>query len=132
MALKEKVENLNNTKDTTSEFDQKDIEENKAIALLSYLGILFLIPLLGRKDSKFCKFHAGQGISLFICELIVSIVFGVLTRVFSGIYILWLIFDIAQYVAYILCLVCVILGIVNVVNGKAKELPVIGQFKILK
>ena len=43
-----------------------DIEKNKTVAVLSYVWILFLIPLLGKKHSKFCQFHAKQGLILFI------------------------------------------------------------------
>ena len=41
-----KLAALNDTANTTSDFDPKDIEDNKIMALFSYLGILFLIPLL--------------------------------------------------------------------------------------
>ncbi|MFH0955918.1 MAG: hypothetical protein V1801_01735 [Candidatus Falkowbacteria bacterium] len=44
-----------------------DIEKNKTVAALSYVWILFLIPLLGKKNSKFCQFHAKQG--LILCLL---------------------------------------------------------------
>ena len=37
---------LNNTADTTAEFDPADIASNKAMAILSYFGLLVLIPLL--------------------------------------------------------------------------------------
>ncbi|MDP2708963.1 MAG: hypothetical protein Q8O93_02850 [bacterium] len=43
-----------------------DIEQHKTIAALSYVWILFLIPLLGKKHSKFCQFHAKQGLILFL------------------------------------------------------------------
>jgi uncharacterized membrane protein len=56
-------------------FDQKDIDENKVIACLSYIGILFLIPMLAKKDSHFCQQHAKQGIVMFIATLLVAIPF---------------------------------------------------------
>lgn len=58
----------------TMRFDPKDVEENKAIACLSYVGILFLIPLLAKKESKFAQAHAKQGIALFILAVVVSVV----------------------------------------------------------
>ena len=42
----------------------KDVEENKAMAAIGYLGILFLIPLLANKDSPFAQYHAKQGMVL--------------------------------------------------------------------
>ncbi|MFH1781618.1 MAG: hypothetical protein ABH835_03330 [Patescibacteria group bacterium] len=56
-------------------FDPKDVEENKAIACLSYLGILFLIPLLAKKDSKFAQTHAKQGLVMAIAAVLVVIPF---------------------------------------------------------
>ena len=47
-----------------------DIEKNKTVAVLSYVWILFLIPLLGKKHSKFCQFHAKQGLILFLLSFL--------------------------------------------------------------
>ena len=52
-----------------------DIEANKTVAALSYISILFLVPLLAKKDSKFSQFHAKQGLILFIIEFLVWIPF---------------------------------------------------------
>ena len=117
--LSAKVANLNNTKDTTDQFDKDDIEKNKAMGLLAY--ILFFIPLLAAKDSPFARYHANQGLVLFICGLISSL--------------LWIIPILGWIIAPILSIVITVLaviGIINALNGKAKELPIIGKFKILK
>ena len=114
-----KVANLNNTKDTTEQFDKDDIEKNKAMGLLAY--ILFFIPLLAAKDSPFARYHANQGLVLFLCGLISSV--------------LWIIPILGWIIAPILSIVITVLaviGIINALNGKAKELPIIGKFKILK
>jgi uncharacterized membrane protein len=50
-----------------------EIDQGKGIAWLSYVGILFLIPLLAMKDNAYTKFHAKQGLVLFIGEVIVGI-----------------------------------------------------------
>ena len=117
--LSAKVANLNNTKDTTDQFDKDDIEKNKAMGLLAY--ILFFIPLLAAKDSPFARYHANQGLVLFLCGLISSVV--------------WIIPILGWIIAPILSIVITVLaviGIINALNGKAKELPIIGKFKILK
>jgi len=57
-------------KKTTNKALDPDIEKNKEVAALSYLWILFLIPLLGKKRSKFCQFHAKQGLILFLLSFI--------------------------------------------------------------
>jgi len=55
-------------------FDPKDVEENKVIASLSYISILFLVPLLVKRESRFCVEHAKQGLTLFIFEVALSII----------------------------------------------------------
>lgn len=113
-------EQFNDTPDDTARFDKSDIEKNKVVSLLSYIWILFLVPLLAAKDSKFARFHANQGLVLFIC----SVVLGILTAI-----------PIVKYVAMLLqvvALVLAIIGIINALNGKAKELPIIGGIKLIK
>lgn len=51
---------LFNTPDTSYEYDTQDIQSNKVWAVLAYLGILFFLPLVACKDSRFGKFHANQ------------------------------------------------------------------------
>ena len=51
----------------------KEVKEGKVLAILSYLGILCLIPLLLKKDNKFVLFHGKQGLVLFLGELAVTI-----------------------------------------------------------
>ncbi len=117
--LSEKFNEFNNTADTTAEYDAQDIEKNKVMAVLAY--IIFLIPLLAAKDSKFARFHTNQGLVLFIG--------GILSSVIAAIPIIgWIIAPIAGIIITILA----VIGIVNALGGKAKELPIIGKFKILK
>ena len=115
----EKFEALNNTPDTTGDFDAADIEKNKVMAVLAY--IIFLIPLLAAKDSPFAKFHTNQGLVLFLVAIISSVV-AVIPII--G----WIVTSLMSIVITILA----IIGIINAIGGKAKELPVIGKFKILK
>ena len=126
--LNEKFEELNNTADTTAEFDPEDIQKNKGMAILSYISWLVLIPIFAAKDSKFARFHANQGLVLAIAEIVVSIVLGILDDIP---YIGW-IFSVISGLFGLLCLVLAIIGIVNAANGKAKELPLVGKFKLLK
>ena len=115
------VKELNNTKDTTSEFDPADIEKNKVLCLFAYLGILFLIPLLACQDSKFARYHVNQGIILFIANMILGVI--------AVIPILgWIVGGIGSIIAFVL----MIIGIVNAVQGQAKELPIIGKYRLLK
>jgi len=145
--VKEVFDKIMDTKDSTESYDKKDIENNKFLSVLSYFGPLAFIPFFVGKESKFVQFHAKQGINLFIVELIMG---GV-------VYFLNLIFQIPKicsadslnldyicgmelplFVSIPLDFLQVILGIVALIGviyscqGKAKEIPILCKFKILK
>ena len=114
-----KIAALNNTADITEQFDKDDIEKNKVMGLLAY--ILFFIPLLAAKDSPFARYHANQGLVLFLAAILSSVI---LIIPILG----WIIAPILSIAITVLA----VIGIINALNGKAKELPIIGKFKILK
>lgn len=93
------------------------VDENKIIAALAYVWILFLVPLLMKKDSDFAIFHAKQGFIFFIYCIILS---GVSLIPILG----WLIGLVGGTIAVILF----VIGIVNALTGKKQELPLIGHY----
>jgi len=121
-----------NTPDTTSQYDPKDMADNKTMAILSY--ILFFVPLLMglHKTSPFVKFHANQGTVLFIAAALYGVAYGILTAILIFIPIIgWLIIMLLGLASLLFLGLC-IMGIINAVNGQAKQLPVIGKFNIIK
>lgn len=118
-----KVKTLNNTSDTTAQYDPADIQSSTLMSVLCYFSILVFIPIFVAKDSAYTKFHANQGLILAIVAVISSVIMKVLS------------FGIIEFVCSIINIAVVVLsviGIINAVNGKAKELPLIGSIKILK
>jgi len=101
----------------SSKEDAKKEEKGNAIAVLSYLGILVIIPILTNKDDDFVKFHIKQGLVLLIVWVF---------NMFVGVVPIlgWII---APLIALVL-LVFVVIGIINVLSGKKKQLPLIGQY----
>jgi uncharacterized membrane protein len=91
--------------------------EKDLTAILSYIGILFLVPLLACKDNAFAQFHARQGLILFIAEVATMLIAWI---PFLG----WFV----GMIAWIIWVVLSIIGIVNVLNGKQVPLPIIGKF----
>lgn len=126
--INETVDKLVNTPDSTASFDPADIRQNKAMAILAYISVLVLIPLFLAKSSKFTRFHCNQGLILAILEIICAIVFGIL----GGLPLLGWIFRLAGSILGVGFLLLSILGIVNVVGERAKELPVIGNLRIIR
>lgn len=99
-------------------YDDRDITSNKVMAILAYIWILVLVPLLAAKDSKFAQFHAYQGITLFIAWVAVNAIGMLLPYSLSGL----------VTIGGIGILVLSIIGIMNAYQGKAKPLPLIGKF----
>ena len=125
---------LVNTPDHTAEFEQSDIEANKAMGILSYIGILVLIPIFAAKGSKYARFHANQGLVLLIADAATGIAVSV-TRKILGL-ISWVLNltlgGLLSTVVYLAIAGLVVFGIIFAAKGKAKELPLIGKFRILK
>ena len=86
----------------------KDIEENKTVAALSYIWVLCLVPLLTKKKSKFAQFHAKQGLILFIAEIV-------------GIFIFWI--PVIGWALGIALLVVSIMGVLKTLNGEWWKIP---------
>ena len=101
-------------------FAPEDIEKNKTMAGLAYL--IFFLPLLACPDSRFGKFHANQSLLLMIAAIAGNLILGIIPII--G-WILLPVFGIAVFVY-------AIMGLVNGFGGKAKRLPLIGKFDILK
>lgn len=126
--FEDKFNELNNTADTTAEFDQNDIENNKVMAILAYLSWLVLIPIFAAKESKFARYHVNQGLVLAIAEIVCWVALGVL----GGLPLIGWIFRVIDGLFSLVCLIFAVIGIVNAANGRAKELPIVGKFKIFK
>ncbi len=101
--------------------EEKDIKEGKPVAWMSYVSVLFLVPLLSQKENPYCKFHVKQGIVLFIVSFIWAAASGVLA---------WLpvVGMLTIQIGWLLLLVLSIIGIVNALSGKTEKLPLIGQY----
>ena len=60
------MNNLTKMTDRTPEFDPLDIQNNKAMGILAYIGFLVLVPLLAAPQSKFARYNSSQGLVLCI------------------------------------------------------------------
>ena len=109
---------------------QSDIEQNRVYAVLAYLGILFLVPLLAAPNSRFARYHTNQGIVFFITCLIAYPALWFLGIPF-GFFTFGLGFALPVLLAIGL-FVLLIIGIVNAASGQCKPLPLIGHFELMK
>jgi fumarate reductase subunit D len=94
-----------------SDQDQQIIE-GKVFAILSYLSILCIIPLVLKKDNPFVLKHSKQGLILFLGEVAAFIL-----HIILGLWILRL----GMFVFGVLSFV----GLIAVLQGRDIQLPVV-------
>ena len=98
---------------------------NKTLMLvLSYLGILALIPLLVEKDDAEVQWHAKHGIVLLVMWVAVGIVFTILGQVPVLGCLALIVSLVIPMAALVLHLIC----IVKAVNGQRFLIPGISQY----
>jgi uncharacterized membrane protein len=95
--------------------NEKDIQEGKFFAIISYIGFLCIVSLLLKKDNAFSLFHAKQGLVLFVLE-----VAGILITIIPFFWLIRVFFFIA-FAAFSL------IGILQAANGSTRGLPVISE-----
>ena len=119
---------------TETHFDQSEVRQNKGMGVLSYLGILVLIPLIaGNKQSQYVKHHVNQGLVLYILSTVIDFIEGD-----------WLwgwrsffhfgedIFSWGFEIIDLALLILLVMGIVTACRGEKRELPLIGKIKFFK
>ena len=101
------------------------MQRNKGLAVLSYFGLLILIPVFIARNDPFVRYHINQGLVLFL----VDIICGILGSIIGAIPVVGGIITLALG---IVIFVLFIIGIINAVKGEMKPLPLIGGIEILK
>lgn len=120
------VQDALNPKDHTSEFDPKDISDNKVMAMIPYLmgTVGVIIALLASRESAFTYFHVRQALKITITTLLLGIVTAILC---------WtVIVPIISAVCVIVLFVIRIISFFQVCMGQAKEVTIIHSFGFLK
>jgi uncharacterized membrane protein len=104
------------------------VSPNRSIMIvLAYLGPLALIPLIMEKDDKEVQWHAKHGLVLFVAEVIICFLLGILSMSLAFIH-LGCGGCLFQSALSIVILVVHILCIVKGVNGERFIIPGISQF----
>ncbi len=112
-----------------------DVEKNKVFAILSYLPpLLFLVPLLAARESKFAIYHCNQGLVLTLAAFAAGIANMILGMVLVFIPFLgFMLITLLNLAVFVGVVALVVIGIINAANGVCKPLPVIGgRFTLVK
>lgn len=91
------------------------------ICAAAYFGFFFFLPLVTLPNSPKAKFHANQGLVLFIFNVVVGVLSGILSSILGSF------FEIFAAVPPLL----MVYGAANAFRGYMKELPIIGKIQIL-
>ena len=94
------------------EYESMVTKDEKFRAALSYVFVLFLLPL-AKRDSEFCQFHAKQGLMLFLTWVLVS-------------FIIWI--PLVGWIAWVAMLVVNVVAIKKTLDGQKWELPFLGKY----
>ena len=118
--------------DFTAQYDECERRSHKAVCVLAYLPVLCLLSLLFMR-TRYVRFHVSPGLSLFLSILITNAVIVLLG------YLLGFLFSVLASVFYLLALLvdasflCLtLIGVDHALTERARELPLVGQARILK
>ncbi len=94
--------------------NENQIIEGKVFAIISYLSILCIIPLIFKKDNDFVLSHGKQGLVIFVGQVAIFIAHIILGNWFLklGIFVLG---------------VFSFIGIIAVLKGKYIKLPIVAE-----
>lgn len=91
-----------------------DVLDGKVIAILSYLSILCIIPLLFKKNNLFVLAHSKQGLVIFVAEVAIFIL-----HIILGMWFLKLGMFILLTLSFI--------GLLAVLRGQYIQIPVVSS-----
>ncbi len=81
------------------------------VAYLTWVGLLIAF-IMGDREN--CKFHINQSLVIWLTGTVLGWI--PIVRAFAGIF----------------CAICVFIGIVSAYQGQEREVPLIGQIRLLK
>ena len=99
--------------------------DRTVMLVLSYLGILSLIPFLMKKDDPEVQWHAKQGVTLFFAEIAWFVV--QIAIAFAHIPMLGCVSGLVGCIVWIGFLALSIVAIVKAVNGQRFPIPLIAD-----
>ena len=94
-------------------FSKEDILDGKMYAVLAYLSILCIVPLIVKKNNPFVLAHGKQGLVLFVGEV--------------GTFILSIIFPWAYHPFMFGFLAFSFWGMVSAIRGQMVDLPLVAR-----
>ncbi len=94
-------------------FSKEDVLDGKMYAVLAYVSIFCIVPLIIKKNNTFVLSHGRQGLVLFVAEVATLVISIILPWLFRPL--LFILFGFSFW------------GMVMAIRGQGVELPVIAR-----
>ena len=108
--------------DVPAQFDPADFEKHRIICGFSILfPILFFLPLIAAADSRLGRFYANQALLLLLVQVLCRLT-GFIP--FVG--------GILGGIVGVGVTICSIMGMVFALTGRAKRIPLIGHYDLIR
>ena len=117
----------------------------KALCIISYISILWIVGLLADRNNPKVRFHVNQGIILTIFEVVLNILVAILKSFinivligpFTKMFIIsqfgMVLNGILSFLVWCFYIIFTVIGIIHAAQDKEEPLPIIGTvFQILK
>ena len=88
---------------------------SRVLAVMSYLGVLSLVPLVMNRNDPYVQFHARQGVVLWMWEVLA--IYTLLVPAVGHFFFRF---------SSVACLVLSVIGVLSVLLGRAWRFPLIG------
>ncbi len=116
---------LTGTNDFTTKYPDKEREDNKVFAFLSY--IIPPIPFLIERNSKYVCFHSNQGMNCFVWLMIMLIASWIMKVAFNNSPLI----ESFKMIVYTFYAIFCVIGIFNALNNTAREIPIVSKVNLI-
>lgn len=132
------VEGFVNTKDHSYEYTVENMKADKTSAVLCYAPFVSLFFLLNKNklNNNYLKFHVNQGLIItcvWSISIIITIILNSLFKTNDGYSdsVPGFVYFITS-ILFIISILLSLFGVISTSEDKSKELPIIGNIKLLK
>lgn len=123
--------------DFSRAYSAQDVASNRLAAVLCYLPFLCLYPILFRtRRSAYVRFHANQGLVLFLTEMLYSVVIRLVFSLIDSLRVIGPLLSLPavliNWAVRLFFFALTVVGVYRAYTGRAKQLPVIGKITLIK
>lgn len=111
-------------------FDARDYEKNRLFGAIAY--VIFFLPLITCPSSRFGRFCMNQGLLLWICMAVVSVVFGLLGLLLGWLPLIGWLIGLCGNIAKLAVFAAMLYYGFRAYTGNTEPLPVIGGIELIR